>query len=592
MLRGLGQMLSPVLGVQEKLMPFKADPKHQAKLPQEVEGIEPSSTEVIDKNIKDLKASANKWIQMNMTKRVKLLRSCVNSVIESSLPCSKELSRVKGSYDQGFAEEWFNWYVILAVLVEYADFLESTGTLKPVNTLTRGDGQQVMDVFPYGLYSLVFGGIQSSVWIQKGKPATQGSHYRQKLQQNIDQGGKVGLILGAGNQISVVATDLLYKLVIDNEVAIVKMNPTNEMAGPYIEKAFKPLHEEGLFKIVYGGLEQGQYLTQHPGIESIHMTGSSQTYDAIVWGDNKAKVGDPKVKVPVAAELGNITPHIIVPGEWSEEDMCYHIQHNIAADFINNTGHNCLGLEVIVTARDWPQRERFLQILKETINKIQKRKIWYPGSDTKYEEFKEEFKQRGYVELGAEGKPGTVPWLLVTGLSEDEAQLKKENWCGVCQEVALDDCANPSEFLQKATNFANQKCWGSLTCSIYVPPSVEKQFPQQVDQAIADLKYGTIVKNGSGTVGYGTARGVWGAYPGNTSQDIGSGNCFVHNGLFIDYPEKQVVSCRWRISPTPVWSPFFTNLDNLLPALLKFTKNPSVLTLAPLALQGLRSKLV
>ena len=47
--------------------------------------------------------------------------------------------------------------------------------------------------------------------------------------------------------------DVLYKLYAEGEVCILKMNPVNEYIGPIIEKAFKPLIDEGFLAIVYGG---------------------------------------------------------------------------------------------------------------------------------------------------------------------------------------------------------------------------------------------------------------------------------------------------------------------------------------------------
>lgn len=40
-------------------------------------------------------------------------------------------------------------------------------------------------------------------------------------------------------------------------------------------------------EIVYGGAKEGAFLTSHPTIKSIHLTGSSATYDAVVWGKQK-----------------------------------------------------------------------------------------------------------------------------------------------------------------------------------------------------------------------------------------------------------------------------------------------------------------
>jgi hypothetical protein len=46
--------------------------------------------------------------------------------------------------------------------------------------------------------------------------------------------GKVALVLGAGNQTSVAALDILHKLIAENAVVICKMNPVNEYVGPYL----------------------------------------------------------------------------------------------------------------------------------------------------------------------------------------------------------------------------------------------------------------------------------------------------------------------------------------------------------------------
>lgn len=57
----------------------------------------------------------------------------------------------------------------------------------------------------------------------------------------------------------------------------------------------------------------------------------------------------------------------------------------------------------------------------------------------KMEAFKAKFK--GTEELGGSVTTGdrcTLPWLLATDLSADEAQLDKENWCGALQEVVVD----------------------------------------------------------------------------------------------------------------------------------------------------------
>ena len=55
-----------------------------------------------------------------------------------------------------------------------------------------------------------------------------------------------------------------------------------------------------------------------------------------------------------------------------------------------------------------------------------------------------------------------------------QARLDTENWCGVLQEVALPGAglADPAAFLPAAVQFANDRCWGNLSCSLFVSPQV------------------------------------------------------------------------------------------------------------------------
>ncbi len=47
----------------------------------------------------------------------------------------------------------------------------------------------------------------------------------------------------------------------------------------------KPLVDGGYLRFAYGGAETGKYLTNHPNIDEIHITGSDKTFDAIVFGE-------------------------------------------------------------------------------------------------------------------------------------------------------------------------------------------------------------------------------------------------------------------------------------------------------------------
>lgn len=72
------------------------------------------------------------------------------------------------------------------------------------------------------------------------------------------------------------------------------------------------------------------------------------------------------------------------------------------------------------------------------------------------------------------------------------------------------------------------------------------------------------------------------------AQDIGSGNCAVHNTLLIDHPQKSVLRAPWRYYPTHLWSPSNRNLEAAVPAAIEFLSYPSLFTLVGAALAALR----
>ena len=100
-----------------------------------------------------------------------------------------------------------------------------------------------------------------------------------------------------------------------------------------------------------------------------------------------------------------------------------------------------------------------------------------------------------------------------------QADTQHENWVGVLQEVVLPGTnGSPASFLDAAVAFCNDKCWGSLSASIFVPPDVHKSHPQAVEKAIADLQYGSIAVNAPSFVCFAFPYLAWGAFPGRLPQ--------------------------------------------------------------------------
>ena len=118
--------------------------------------------------------------------------------------------------------------------------------------------------------------------------------------------------------------------------------------------------------------------------------------------------------------------------------------------------------------------------------------------------------------------------------------------------------ADPIDFLQAATHFANNRLWGTLNATLIVHPKTLKDTNNNAafEQAINQLKYGAITVNTF--IGMLFCTGApWGAYPGSTLQEIQSniqsGSGFVHNTSMLEGIEKAVLRAPLTVFPKPAW---------------------------------------
>ena len=162
------------------------------------------------------------------------------------------------------------------------------------------------------------------------------------------------LVLGGGNASSIGPLDTIHKLVVERQVVVLKLHPVMAHLAEVQEAALAPLVRAGVLRIVHGDAVQGAHLAHHPGVDTLHITGADRTYDAIVYGPGpdgaeRRRRDEPVMTKPFTAELGNLTPIIVMPGRWSEGDLDYHAD-NIVTMLTNNAGFNCTTSRVIVTA--------------------------------------------------------------------------------------------------------------------------------------------------------------------------------------------------------------------------------------------------
>lgn len=536
-------------------------------------------------------AAKQRWVQTAIPERIALLRECLTGVSQVAPEWVRAMCAVKGfsPEDNLAGEEWLAGPATTARNIRlFIQALSAGGQPKPSALTQRPNGQYVARVMPLDTTEkLVFAGFSCDVWMKPGKPPSQGKIYREPSTGP----GAVSLVLGAGNVSSIPPMDFLYKLFVENEVVVLKMNPVNAVVGPCLERAFKPLIDAGFLAIVYGGAEVGSHLANHAKVDTLHVTGSDRTYDAIVWGPDRAEAQRRKAENkpintrPFTAELGCVTPVMIVPGDWNEGDLDFQARQ-VASMVTQNASFNCNAAKILVTARGWNLRERFLERVHRALAAAAPRKAYYPGATERYRGFVEHYPNA--QPLGAAG-PGVVPWTVIPDVpaKRGEYALTNEAFCGVLAEVAL-DVSTTADFLDAAVRFANDDCWGTLSCTLIIDEASQKQHAQALDRAIEQLRYGGIGINAFTGMMYASVTATWGAYPGHPPTDIQSGAGVVHNALMFDYPQKSVLRAPFRIRPTPAWFYDHKNLRALGQALLKAETSPGLGALFGLAVSGMR----
>ena len=364
---------------------------------------------------------------------------------------------------------------------------------------------------------------------------------------------KISLVLGAGNVSSVPFSDAIHKSLVCGHQVILKMNPVNAYLKPIFEKAFAPLFQEGLLVAVEGDAQVGQAFIDHPAVDDVHLTGSIQTHDRIVWGASDQEIArrkaelNPKLTKPVTSELGNVSPWIIVPGKYSAKQLRSQAKH-IAASITNNVGFNCLATRVIITSKSWPQRRMFLDLIQEYLKATPKRPSYYPGSIERYQQFTKTDTQPD--------ESGCLPWCLLEDQSIESNPLvfQEESFACMCVETSI-DAPTQEWFLDQAVAFCNNRLPGTLCASITFPQQFYRSQRRLVVVALSTLNYGCVSVNQWSALAYSLLTPPWGGVPGARLEDAKSGIGQVHNTFLLERVEKTILTGPLVNFPKPVWFP-------------------------------------
>jgi acyl-CoA reductase-like NAD-dependent aldehyde dehydrogenase len=567
-----------------------APPLVAAALPQQAE---------LNTALAELQARRAAWVAVSPHDRLRLVHELRRDIASVADRWAAAVAKAEGLDPTRAAEAWLTGpYITLRQLRFFAASLRGIARKGapriPGGVVTLPDGRVSARVVPFDRFDrLMYRGVTADVWMQPGVtaeelPLTQAMAYRQP-----DAGG-VCLVLGGGNVSSIGPLDAFDKLFVANRVVLLKLHPTLAYLAPILSVGMRSLIRDGFLRIVQGGAAEGAYLSEHPDVDELHITGSYRTYNAIVFGPGQEGEArrlrdEPILDKTFSAELGNLTPVIVVPGKWSAADIDYQAD-NLATMLTNNAGFNCTTPRVVITPAGWRHRQPFLNAVRARLSATPARVAYYPGAAERFDQFigvhpeAEQFGMRDDRRL---------PWALITDLDDrarDEICFTTEAFCGVFGELPLPS-ADVADYLSRAVAFANDSLSGSLNATLIVHPSSmrDPEVAAAVERAMADLRYGTVSINHWSGLGFALGVTPWGAFPGQTRNAIGSGTDFVHNSLMFSRVEKTVIRAPFRAFPKPVWFETRRTASRMARMLVRFEANPSLLRLAammPRALIG------
>lgn len=510
----------------------------------------------LDAAISALEVGSATWVHLTLDQRARLLERLHDTVSANAAEWA-DVAATSKDLEPGHplrGEDWLGGpYAVLTALAAYRTTLRSLAKGESPLSGVKMDaapGDRVRaHVFPLNaIDSLLLSGYTGEVWFEPGVTELTARREAGLGQLMPTTGAGVGLVLGAGNVSAIQVLDVLYELLASNRVAILKVNPTQDALVPVFERALAPLIEPGFVRIVRGGGDVGAYLTTHSGISHVHITGATPTFDAIVWGpgatgERRRRENRPLLKKPITAELGGVSPIIVVPGEWSDADLRYHAEHVVTMR-LQNSGHNCIAGQVVLLSADWPQREAFLDALRVAYEAAPRRSVWYPRSDEKLKAAASDYPDASWCADGSRA-------LIEIGPGDDATALEEtEYFAPVLGVVSLP--GNGQEFLDAAVAHANDKLTGTLGANLLIDPVTEAALGSGFERAVADLRYGAIAINSWTAFGFLIPTLTWGAFPGGTLQNVVSGVGVVHNALLLDGVERSLTRGPFRPLPRSV----------------------------------------
>jgi len=511
----------------------------------------------IDRNISKLRVNSAEFLNLDKANLISMLEQTVDNIKTISYYWASLSSEKKGHLTKSKeGEEWIGGPFSCIYALQY--FIEYLQNDNGLDISKYDETTKSYKVFPTkNIEKLIFPFLEGEIRFGKNLNFNQINEYRGFANRFINNKPKITLILGAGNVSSIPVLDALFHMIAHKSVIYIKLNPVNDYLLPIFTQVFEPFISRGYMIITEGDMEASKYLTEHEGFQHTHLTGSNYTYENIVYGrtlsvkERSLKTLAKINKKPITTELGNVTPIIVHPGNWSRAEIRHQAKKIVTAK-LNNSGFNCIAAQVIVMPKHWKHTDKLKRDIKYYLKKVGDTTSYYPGAN---ENLNDLLQTENYEQIN--NLSCNTPF-LVTDLDLEKEYGNKEVWSTALyfQELPYSTYEN---FCSKAVDYVNNELWGNLGVTVLIKNHNKKTNQDILNTYIEELKYGTVAINEWSALGFVIPTLPWGGYPGNKDNDIQSGQGYVHNALLFESPQKGIVYSRFRLSPLidPPW--FVTN---------------------------------
>ena len=185
------------------------------------DSIPPSSKEEMDKAISVLHANKDKWINLNIDHKIKILAQILidfNEIAKDWVSISlQKKCAPRNSFYEG--EEWFYVAIINHLIRLYKNSLldiKNQGRPSiPGPLKTLANGQTVVQVFPQTMIDkLLLRDTTCQMYMDPDLTSDQVIENQAKIYNQENPAGKITLVLGAGNTSFLIPGDFLTKLFI------------------------------------------------------------------------------------------------------------------------------------------------------------------------------------------------------------------------------------------------------------------------------------------------------------------------------------------------------------------------------------------